>query len=114
MGTEQSPSPEQAPPQPVNDEPASGVAVRPTVVPGAKEAEQAPEPPALQSIPEGELETSPFPDTETVNVCAARLKAAVMDSGDRLETAHAPVPEQPLPLQPAKTDPEAGTAVKAT
>lgn len=29
-------------------------------------------------------------------------------------TAHEPVPVQPPPLQPAKTDPEAGTAVSVT
>jgi hypothetical protein len=45
-----------------------GVAVKLTVVPGAKSAEQAPEFSALQSMPTGELETSPFPETETVNV----------------------------------------------
>lgn len=82
MGIEQFSSPEQLCPQPVNEDPTAGVAVKLTVVPGAKLAEQSPEFPALQSIPAGELVTSPFPDTETVKGYDERLKAALTDSGD--------------------------------
>ena len=47
----------QAPLQPVNVEPASGVAVNVTIVPDVNEAEQV----APQSIPAGELVTDPAP-----------------------------------------------------
>jgi hypothetical protein len=58
MVTAQVPVPVQPPPlQPVNVEPAAGVAVRVTAVPLAKAAEQV----APQEMPAGALETVPVP-----------------------------------------------------
>ena len=51
------PTPEHAPDQPANDDPASGVAVNVTCVPDAKSAEHV-EP---QSIPAGDELTDPLP-----------------------------------------------------
>ena len=64
--TGQEPVPEQAPDQPANIEPETGLAVRVTEVPWANEAEQVPP----QLIPEG-LEVTvpePVPDLETERV----------------------------------------------
>jgi len=58
MVTAQVPVPVQPPPlQPVNVEPAAGVAVKVTAVPLAKPAEQV----APQEMPAGALETVPVP-----------------------------------------------------
>jgi hypothetical protein len=58
MVTAQVPVPVQPPPlQPVNVEPAAGVAVKVTAVPLAKAAEQV----APQEMPAGALETVPVP-----------------------------------------------------
>ena len=81
---------------------------------------------APQSIPAGELATLPVPPfwtlvTVSVNVPgggggggAEVLKAAVTVTLLLMWTVQVPVPVQPPPLQPAKTDPEAGTAVSVT
>jgi hypothetical protein len=50
-------SPLQAPPQPVKTEPATGAALRVTLVPEVKLAEQAP----MQLMPEGDDVTVPLP-----------------------------------------------------
>ena len=67
----------QAPLQPVNVEPASGVAVTVTAVPDANEAEQV----APQSIPAGELVTvpEPVPAFVTVSEWPVTSKVAVTD-----------------------------------
>src|SRR5512132_1479921 len=62
--TTQGPVPVQSPPQPVNVEPASGVAVSVTAVPDGNDAEHV----APQSIPAGELVTVPEPDPAFVTV----------------------------------------------
>jgi hypothetical protein len=79
---------------------------------------------APQSIPAGELATLPVPPfwtlvTVSVNVPgggggAEVLKVAVTVVFLLVLTAQEPVPVQPPPLQPAKTDPEAGSAVSVT
>jgi hypothetical protein len=104
--------PEQpAPLQPLNVEPAAGVAVSVTIVPSLKDAEQV----APQLIPAGALvtEPDPVPAFVTVSTCVA-LKVAVTDWSALIVTTHVPVPEQPAPLQPVKADPAAGVAVKVT
>jgi hypothetical protein len=55
--------PLQAPPKPENAYPAPGEAMRVTLVPALKLAEQV----EGQFIPAGWLVTVPLPDTETVN-----------------------------------------------
>src|SRR2546421_10312 len=67
--------PEQAPLQPVNVEPAAGVAVSVTTVPSASAAEQV----APQAIAAGELVTVPLPAPAglTVNVCMISVNVAV-------------------------------------
>ena len=81
-----------------------------------------------QVIPDGVLETLPdelpFRTRVTVSVKVpdggggggddAVLKVAVTVRLDEMATRQVPVPEQPPPLQPANTDPEAGVAVKVT
>jgi hypothetical protein len=77
-----------------------------------------------QSIPAGELVTLPVPPfwtlvTLTVNVPgggggAEALKLAVTVLFLSILTVQEPVPVQPPPLQPAKTDPEAGWTVRVT
>ena len=66
-------------------------------------------------IPAGELVTVPLP---VPAVLTARVKVGMKVAVTMLAvvkvTAQAPVPEQPPPLQPAKTDPTAGVAVKVT
>jgi len=104
--------PEQPPPlQPVNVEPEAAVAVSVTAVPCVNAAAQV-EP---QLIPTGELVTVPLPVPAfvTVSVCVA-VKVAVTDWSAFIVTWHVPVPEQPPPLHPAKTEPAAGVAVNVT
>jgi hypothetical protein len=84
---------------------------------------------APQSIPAGELVTLPLPPfstlvTVTLNVpdggggggggAEVVLKAALTVTLLLIWTVHEAVPVQPPPLQPAKTDPEAATAVSVT
>jgi hypothetical protein len=76
------------------------------------------------AIPEGVLVTVPEAPsfwtrvTVTVKVpgagAVAALKTAVMVRLDEIVVLHVPVPLQPPPLQPAKTDPEAAVAVRVT
>jgi hypothetical protein len=104
--------PEQAPDQPAKAEPAVGAAVRVTVLPLAKLAEHV----APQLIPAGELLTVPLPVPALVTVSekvVEALKVAVTVVAAFSVTVHVPVPEQG-PLQPAKVEPAAGVAVRAT
>ena len=100
-----------APLQPMNAEPAVAVAVRVTIGPSLKNAEQV----APQLIPAGALvtEPDPVPAFVTVSVCVA-LKVAVTDWSALIVTTHVPVPEQPAPLQPANVEPADGVAVRVT
>ena len=111
--TAQVPVPEQPPPlQPVNVEPAAGVAVKVTAVPLAKAAEQV----APQAMPAGALVTVPVPApvllTVRVKLCSA--KVAVTVCAALIVTVQVPVPEQPPPLQPVNVEPAAGVAVRVT
>jgi hypothetical protein len=113
MVTAQVPVPVQPPPlQPVNVDPAAGVAVKVTAVPLAKAAEQV----APQEMPAGALETVPVPVPAVViaSVKGCRANVAVTAWAALMVTAQVPVPVQPPPLQPVKVDPAAGVAVKVT
>jgi hypothetical protein len=107
------PVPVQPPPlQPVNVEPAAGVAVKVTAVPLAKAAEQV----APQEMPAGALETVPVPAPALViaSVKGCRAKVAVTAWAALMVTAQVPVPVQPPPLQPVNVEPAAGVAVRVT
>jgi len=107
------PVPEQPPPlQPVNVEPAAGVAVNVTTVPFAYAAMHV-EP---HEMPAGLLVTVPIPEPVlfTVSVEAWTAKAAATVVFAPSVTVHVPVPEQPPPLQPEKREPAAGVAVSVT
>ena len=111
--TVQVPVPEQPPPlQPVNVEPAAGVAVSVTTVPSSNDAAQV----APQVIPAGPLDTVPEPGAGLRH--GQRVRDQRERRGHRLSplivTMHVPVPEQPAPLQPAKVEPAAGVAVSVT
>ena len=97
--TVQVPVPEQPPPlQPVNAEPAAGVAVSVTTVPSLNDAAQV----APQLIPAGELVTvpEPVPVFVTVSVCVICVNVAVTDWSPLIVTVHVPVPEQPRRSSP--------------
>lgn len=101
--------------QPVNDEPAAGVAVSVTDDPSAKISEQS----APQLIPAGDEVTvpPPVPDFETAklkNPGGSRANSAVTARAALIVTVHVEVPEQPDPLQPANDEPAAGDAVSVT
>ena len=114
--------PVQGPPVQLAKRPVVGEANKVIEVPDAKLAVHV----APQSIPAGELDTLPVPPfctlvTVSVNVPdggggggADALKAAVTVMLLLIWKVQEPVPVQPPPLQPAKTDPEAGTAVSVT
>jgi hypothetical protein len=105
--------PEQPPPlQPVNVEPAAGVAVSVTDVPDASVCEQA----GGHEIPAGELVTDPEPSPASVTVNSGpRAKVAVTARSESIVTVHVPVPEQPPPLHPVNVDPSlAGADVSVT
>ena len=117
--------PAQGPPVQLAKRPVVGEADKVTEVPATKLAVHV----APQSIPAGELATLPVPPfwifvTVSVNVpdegggggggSVDVLKAAAMVTLLLICTEQEPVPVQPPPLQPAKTDPEAGTAVSVT
>jgi hypothetical protein len=113
MVTLHAPVPLQAPPQPANVEPESGVAAKFTTVPLAKLAEHV----VPQEIPEGVLVTAPVPvpllDTVRVKGPALAVKVAPTDLAASMVTVQAPVPVQ-APLQPANVEPESGVAVRFT
>lgn len=109
--TTQLPVPLHAPAHPAKTESAAGAAVRVTVAPVVKFAEQV----APQLIPVGLLETVPVPvpvlATERLNVC--KLNIAVTDLAASIVTEQVPVPEQ-APLHPAKRELADGVAVNVT
>ena len=106
--------PEHAPVHPPNTEPgATGVAVRTTVLPLLKLAEQV----APHVMPAGELLTDPEPVPASVTVIGnvAVLKFALTDAAPDIVTVQVPVPEHPPPVQPVNTDaPDVGLAVSVT
>lgn len=106
------PVPEHPPPdQPLNTDPASGVAVRTTSVPSSYVAEHV----APQLMPPGPLVTDPppVPAFVTANVEVATNTAPTAVSAFSVN-AHAPVPPHPAPDQPANRLPGDGTAVRVT
>ncbi len=108
--TVQVPVPVQAPPQPVKTDPALARAVRSTLVPEVKVAEQV----APQLIPAGLLVTVPEPAPCGVTVSEnCGLKVAVTFWAELMVTLQAPVPEH-APPQPLNTEPAAGVAARLT
>src|SRR5215468_9087464 len=111
--TVQVPVPVQAPLQPEKVEPLAAAAVRVTEVPLAKLALHV----LPQLMPAGEEVTVPVPlpalVTVRVGLVPVELKVAVTDCADAIDTVQVPVPVQ-LPLQPAKVEPLAATAVRVT
>jgi hypothetical protein len=109
----QAPVPLQAPPQPANVEPESGVTAKLTTVPLEKFTEHV----VPQEIPEGVLVTVPVPvpllDTARVKGPGFAVKFALTDFAASMVTLQAPVPLH-APLQPANVEPESGAAVKLT
>jgi hypothetical protein len=87
-----------------------GVAARVTTVPALNDVEQL----VPQLIPAGALVTVPVPvpDLLTLNVNVG-TNVAVTATSEVKVTVQESVPEQAAPLQPAKADPGAATAVKA-
>src|SRR5262245_66519682 len=67
-------------------------------------------------MPDGALETPPvpLPDFVTVSMKAGKLNVAVTDVAALIVTVHIPVPAQPPPFQPVKSEPAAGVAVNVT
>src|SRR5882724_3373225 len=108
----QVPVPVQLPVQPVKVEPAAGAAVRVTVVPLVKEAEQV----APHEMPAGALVTVPvpFPDFVTERAKVGAVNVAVTLWATLMVTVQVPVPVQPPPLQPVKVEPATGAAVRVT
>jgi hypothetical protein len=103
--------PVHAPVQPAKREPVPGVAVRVTFVPYAKLLEQA----LPHEIASG-LEVTlpdPFPPARTVSNSGMRLRVALTDCAWFMVTAQVPVPVH-APVQPTKTEPVAGLAVRMT
>ena len=105
------PEPEHPPPvQPANVEPSAATAVNVTLVPLAKFAEHV----VGQTIPAGALITVPLPVPISLTVSAKLfvvLNVAVTGVVAVTVTTQVPVPEHPLPLQPANVEPSAATAV---
>ncbi len=110
MVTLQAPVPLQAPPQPLNTDPAAGVAARLTTVPELYGAEQV----APQLMPAGELVTvpDPVPSGPTVNVNSG-TKVAVTVVAEFTVTVQVPVPVQ-APPQPVKAEPTMAAAFRVT
>lgn len=105
--------PEHAPDQPPNVLPEVGAAVRVTLWPAVKEAEQV----APQLMPDGLLVTVPLPVLVTVSTyvgCDDKPNVAVTLLAASIVTLQVPVPLQPPPLQPVNVLPEPGLAVKVT
>ena len=109
--TLQAPVPEQAPPQPPNTEPATGVAARLITVPELKDAEHV----APQLIPVGALVTVPLPVPARVRVKVnSGTKVAVTEVFAFIATVQVPVPVHAPPLHPVNTEPADAAAVKIT
>jgi hypothetical protein len=109
--TVQDPVPLQRPLQPANVEPAVGVAVRVSWVPGVTVSAQS----LPHAIPGCELVTVPVPEPVFVTESAtgAGLNVAVTEVAALTVTVQAAVPVQ-APLQPAKVEPAAGVAVRVS
>jgi hypothetical protein len=103
--------PVQAPPQPVNIEPAAGVAVSVTPVPLAYASVQS----VPHSMPAGALRTVPLPAPArlTVRLTGASPNVAVTVAAAVIVTVQPAVPVQ-APLQPVNVEPAAGAAASAT
>jgi hypothetical protein len=111
--TVQGPVPLQPPPlKPAKVEPGSDAAVKVTEVPLSKDAEQV----LPQVIPLGLLVTVPLPTPAlvTVRVRGILLKVAVTDVLAFTVSIQTPVPVQPPPLQPVKSESAAGVAIRVT
>lgn len=106
------PVPVQAPDQPLKSESAAATGVRLTRLPWVKGAEQV----APHERPAGDEVTVPVPvpTFDTVSAWVVRLKVAVTVVAAVIVTVQVPVPVQPPPLQPAKVEPDACTAVSVT
>jgi hypothetical protein len=105
--------PVQPPPdQPVKTEPAAAVAVTTTGLPDGKLAEQL----VPQEMPAGALVTTPLPSPAriTVSVAGAGATVALTVVAVVSVSEQDPVPAQPAPDQPMKTQPAAGVAVSDT
>jgi hypothetical protein len=116
IGTVHGPVPEQpAPLQPANEEPLAGEAFSVTSGTPSPDDRNEAEQLVPQSMPAGELVTvpEPLPAFVTVSVGYAS-NVAVTPCGEFIRTVQVPVPEQPLPLQPANKEPLAGWAVSVT
>jgi hypothetical protein len=102
---------ESQPLHPANDEPAVAVAVSVTEVGSTKDAAHV----APQSMPAGAEKTEPAPVPVFAAVMANVIgaKVAVTDFATSSVTTQAPVPVH-APLQPVKTRPVDGVAVKVT
>ncbi len=103
-----------APPQPLKDQPESGLAVSVTVVFAANAAEHVPR---QLFIPTGLLLTEPFPETVTVSVNVAVVENVTVTV--RLEfivTVHCLLSEETesQPLQLLTVEPLSGVAVRVT
>ena len=113
MDTIQNPVPEHPPPQPANELPLFGVAVKITELPASEVYEQV----DPQLMPEGEPVTIPEPVPVFVTVKVYKLedraKLAVTVLAALIVVVHVPVPEH-APLQPEKVFPLSGVAVKMT
>ena len=103
--------PLQAPLQPMNVDPGAATAVSVTLVPFANVVSQM----APQSMLAGLLVTEPLPVPALVTVSwrCSGVKVAVTEVAAVIGTVQAAVPVQ-APLQPAKLEPAAGTAVSVT
>ena len=103
----------QPPLQPVKVDPAVGLALSVTAVPGANTNEQV----APQSIPAGELLTVPVPAParDTVNEDAAAVSnVAVTAVTALIVTVQSPVPVHGPLVQPVNDDPAVGEAASVT
>jgi hypothetical protein len=108
------PVPEQPPPdQPVNPDPASGLAVRMTVLPPVRVTEQV----LPQASAGDELDVTvplPLPAFVTLSTAVAgmALKVAVTVVFAQRGKVQDPMPVQSPPDQPAKLDPACGVAAR--
>ena len=111
IATTQEPVPEHAPPQPLNCQPESGVAVRVTLVPPLYVSEQS----VPHVIPAGLLVMVPEPDLVTESKYRAVDCVKVADTllAAFIATTQEPVPEH-APPQPEKDRPVTGVAVRVT
>ncbi len=105
--------PVQPPPlQPVNVEPATGVAVSVTTVPWPTTSLQS----APHEMPAGDDVTVPVPVPASiaVSVYVLSVNVAVTLIAAVIETVQVPVPVQPPPDQPVNVEPEPAAAVSVT